>query len=77
MGQHRDRQLRALHRLFRAFLASEQAVRDDLRNKLLAEQVTIQRDLLAVKQDEYRRRRELGLARKEISEKADNGVIGA
>jgi hypothetical protein len=76
MAQGRDRQLRELHKLCKKFLAIEQAAREDLRNKLLAESNRIAQEQLELKRDEYRRRRELGIARKVVVE-STRGVNAA
>lgn len=60
----RERTLRHLRLLLRAFERAEVQAAADLKNKLLAEQVRLAEAANTLKADEYRRRRELGIARR-------------
>ena len=60
----RERTMRYLYRLLKAFIAAEDAARVEARTKALEEANQLKAAELDLKRSEYRRRRELGIQRK-------------
>jgi hypothetical protein len=60
----RERTLRYLYRLLKAYERAQDAERVDEKNRLRAEANRLNAEQLELRKNEYRRRRELGLSRK-------------
>jgi hypothetical protein len=61
----RERTLRYLYRLLKAYERAQDAERVDGKNRLQAEANRLNAEQLELRKNEYRRRRELGLARRD------------